>query len=111
MKTTAAILTTLASIANGSMVDNEFLRPQFIKWTTEHSRTYSGVEFEQRFQVYQSNHNYITKHNQGVSSFTVAHNQFSDMTNKEYRTKILLSKNRARSNDAEASRFNLFLEP
>ena len=103
MKTTAAILTTLASIANGSMVDNEFLRPQFIKWTTEHSRTYSGVEFEQRFQVYQSNHNYITKHNQGVSSFTVAHNQFSDMTNKEYRTKILLSKNRARSNDAEAS--------
>lgn len=97
------VLSTVALTA----VANETLRPSFIEWTSLHNRNYKGTEFEQKFQVYQSNQNFIERHNArhsaGLTTFTVAHNQFSDLTNMEYRQKYLLKKNRPRSDQAAAS--------
>ena len=96
----------LAGLAVASAMDNEDLRPSFIDWTSKHGKSYAGAEFEQRFQIYQSNHAYISSHNArhsaGLTSFTVAHNQFSAMTNREYRN-LLQKKNRPRSAGAAAS--------
>jgi cathepsin L len=97
----------LAGLGLATIASAKDLRGEFVKWSTKHSRQYSGVEFEQRFQIYQANTNFIEQHNAkhsaGLTSFTVAHNQFSDLTNIEYRKKFLLKKNRPRSNQATAS--------
>ena len=74
------------------------LRSDFIAWKTKHSKTYTDNIFEQRYQIYQKNDKFINKHNNALpaSTFTVAHNQFSDLTNKEYRTTILGHKSSSR---------------
>jgi hypothetical protein len=83
-------------------------RSTFQQWAATHERTYADAnELERAFQTYQANDAFIVAHNlrhsKGLTSFTVAHNQFSDMTNVEYREQMLLNKNRPRSNQAAAS--------
>ena len=81
-------LATLATTAASS------LHSDFNQWSSKHGRVYSGEDTtEIRFQIWKKNNIFITKHNarfqHGLTTFTVAHNQFSDMTNKEYRTNVL----------------------
>jgi len=58
------------------------------------------VEQNRRFSIFKSNLDYIDSHNAKDLSFTVKVNQFADMTNEEYRTKLLSFKS---SDKAHAS--------
>lgn len=63
---------------------------EFTAFTVKHNKQYKDVdEYFNRYNIFKSNLDYINKHNaeaaDGKHTFTVAVNQFADMTNKEYR--------------------------
>lgn len=78
--------------------------PEFSNFKSKFGKHYANPDEEQyRLQVFSSNYLFIQQHNaehaKGLHSFTLAVNQFADLTNEEYRQKFLGLK-RARSNAA-----------
>jgi cathepsin L len=73
-----------------------------MKWTSKHQKTYSASEFGLRFAVFKYNYKFIQQHNAGNHSFTVALNQFADLTNIEYQ-KLYLGFKGASSEQQEYS--------
>jgi cathepsin L len=64
------------------------LRSEFHLWADVNSKTYeSNEELARRMVVWMDNHAIIEKHNnkKPASSYTLGHNQFSDMTHAEFR--------------------------
>jgi len=62
-------------------------RDAFVEWKNQHAITYDMAETEiQKMKTWIHNHEYIEKQNnqEPAPSFTLAHNQFSDMTNDEF---------------------------
>uniref|UniRef100_A0A8D3CIQ5 Cathepsin H n=1 Tax=Scophthalmus maximus TaxID=52904 RepID=A0A8D3CIQ5_SCOMX len=57
----------------------------------QHSKVYSTKEYDDRLQIFTENRRKIDKHNEGNHSFTMALNQFSDMTFSEFRKSFLWS--------------------
>jgi len=63
-------------------------RYHFVAWKKAHNKIYSSVSEElERMMIWIENHEFIQKHNNKVPkpSFTLGHNQFSDLRNSEYR--------------------------
>jgi len=63
------------------------LRDAFVQWMKKFGKGYDSMEEEfERMLVWVENHAFIHKHNtkSPKPSFTVGHNQFSDMTNDEF---------------------------
>jgi len=57
----------------------------FSSWTQLHGKTYhSDVEFNHRFNVYRENLKFIEDHNRKNVGFTLAMNQFGDLTSAEF---------------------------
>jgi cathepsin L len=78
----------------------EFL---FEKYIQQHQKNYRDeAERKYRLGVFSENLNFVTKHNQlakkGVYSFTLGMNKLADMTNAEYRSKMLGLKRKGKSN-------------
>jgi len=70
-----------------SSVGGSFLDGEFENWIQEHSKLYESLEERaERFQIWMENHILILRHNTKIPkpSYTLGHNQFSDMTNEEY---------------------------
>mmetsp|Transcript_28671 Transcript_28671/g.51047 ORF Transcript_28671/g.51047 Transcript_28671/m.51047 type:complete len:361 (-) Transcript_28671:34-1116(-) len=62
----------------------------FKNWMMEHKRTYaSEEEYSQRLSVFQQNLALIKAHNEQGHSYTLAINQFGDMTNEEFQAQVL----------------------
>jgi C1A family cysteine protease len=62
-------------------------RDNFVAWKNKHSISYAAAETELKKMItWIENHEFIEAHNsqKPVPSFTLAHNQFSDMTNDEF---------------------------
>jgi len=58
----------------------------FTKFVSRHNKKYDGVEaFFHRFNVFRENLEFIKKHNAQNHSYTVAPNEFTDMTHEEFR--------------------------
>jgi len=75
-------ITFTATSTSGS-----FLEDEFVAWVKEHSKLYESLEERaKRFQIWMEHHILILRHNAQIPkpSFTLGHNQFSDMTNDEY---------------------------
>ncbi|XP_031481813.1 low-temperature-induced cysteine proteinase-like [Nymphaea colorata] len=59
----------------------------FEDWMAIHGKSYSDVtEKEKRFKIFKDNLLYIDRHNVGDHSYELGLNQFSDLTNDEYRS-------------------------
>jgi len=56
----------------------------FEEWTVKHNKVYSDEELLYRFRVFSQNLDYINEQNSEDSTFTVALNKFSDLTNTEF---------------------------
>lgn len=71
------------------------LRNDFVEWMAKFERVYESMadEFE-RMLIWVQNHEFIEEHNNQTPkpSFTVGHNQFSDMTNDEFQKMFSLGK-------------------
>jgi len=76
------------------------LEGEFQSFKTTFGKVYAGAEEALRFQIFQANVELINKHNaeaaQGVHTFTLAVNQFADLTNAEYKATYLRPMNASR---------------
>jgi len=62
---------------------------RFNNWKALHGKEYASIEEEEaRFEVFMDNHNMIEAHNAKGESFTMAHNEFSDMTPEEFKSQM-----------------------
>ncbi|XP_023811589.1 pro-cathepsin H [Oryzias latipes] len=78
-------------LITSAMGASEHDEVQFKFWMTQHKKEYSMMEYHQRLQIFTENKKLIDKHNEGNHSFTMALNQFSDMTFTEFRKAFLWS--------------------
>lgn len=68
------------------LVQKLHLREEFDEWVERFEKFYESAEEElERFVIWVKNHEFIEKHNSENKSYRLAHNQFSAMTNEEYR--------------------------
>jgi len=57
----------------------------FTKWATQHARAYHHDDFFNRFNTFKTNLDFIRRHNEGDHSYTLAMNQFGDLTAAEFK--------------------------
>ena len=53
-------------------------------WKVQHNKTYGGPEETHRFNVFKNNLRIVQDHNAQKKNYTLALNQFADLTNKEF---------------------------
>jgi C1A family cysteine protease len=86
---TIVILSSFKSSQNGL---NRVFEDQlhFQNWMGEHGRFYAtNEEFSQRLQIFKDNLAYIRMHNSQGHSYQLGINQFADLTNEEFKAKML----------------------
>ena len=77
MKLIAALLATVATAAQSS-------RAKYVEHMIKFGKVHQTVEeFEKRHELYLQTDTFIEEHNATNSSYTLGHNQFSDMTKEE----------------------------
>jgi len=78
-----ALAATLVA-ANQLLTDSEY-ETLFSKWVAEHSRVYESTEeMFKRYHVWRANMDVIIRHNNANKSWTLGMNQFGDLTNQEF---------------------------
>jgi cathepsin L len=61
-----------------------FASQEFATFTQKYGKTYSGAEFQKRQNIFLANKRFIESHNAGNKSFTLAINEFADLTHDEF---------------------------
>merc|ERR1711972_1305501 len=70
--------------------EDEYARVQFAKFKMEHQKVYkTRAEHESRFQVFAENLKKIAAHNNAGHCYTLGINQFSDLTQEEFKGQYL----------------------
>jgi len=59
----------------------------FTRWMSQHGKKYELEDFFHRYSVFKDNLNFVHQHNQGNHTFTVAMNQFGDLTTNEFKAR------------------------
>uniref|UniRef100_A0A3B3CWE3 Pro-cathepsin H n=1 Tax=Oryzias melastigma TaxID=30732 RepID=A0A3B3CWE3_ORYME len=67
------------------------IKRQSVLLAVPYNKEYNIMEYQERLQIFTENKRKIDKHNAGNHSFTMALNQFSDMTFTEFRKAFLWS--------------------
>ncbi|KAH3758630.1 cathepsin L [Pelomyxa schiedti] len=62
----------------------------FRQWMREYGKTYPQREFTHRLAVFTSNAKFVERHNSLGESWTVALNEFADLSNEEFRSMYLM---------------------
>ena len=63
---------------------------RFDQWMIKHGRAYTDAgEKQRRLDVYRKNVELIEEFNSGSNSYTLTDNKFADLTNDEFRAKVL----------------------
>jgi len=83
MKTIVALSLFLLS-ASAAFTEQEY-QEAFTQWMVKFEKSYSPEEFFYRFDIFKSNMDFVDEHNKGNHSYTVALNQFSDLTRGEFK--------------------------
>nr|BBD74167.1 Ficin 1c [Ficus carica] len=67
------------------------VREMFVNWMATHGRAYNSLgEEERRFEIFKDNLRFVDEHNAVQNrTYKVGMNMFADMTNEEYRRKML----------------------
>jgi len=88
MKFTFAVAAAAASVSALTVEESHIGR--FNNWKLKHDKAYKTIDEEEaRFEVFMKNHEFITAHNGDYeATFTMAHNQFSDMTPEEFKSQM-----------------------
>jgi cathepsin L len=59
-------------------------RTHFVNWMQEHSKTYHNDEFMSRYSIFKNNLDFVRGHDAEAKGFSVALNEFADLTNEEF---------------------------
>ena len=90
------LLLGLAGIAAADMTT-------FMEYCSKHGKSYTTMEeFQMRFDIFNKTDDKIKRHTQinGSQSFTLGHNQFSDLSEKEWEGMKGLKKMKRKRNNA-----------
>merc|ERR1712226_852489 len=83
MKTACAIVAAASAVSAMTLDADVHL---FQSWKMKHGKVYHSDEHEMaKYQTFKQNAAYINEHNMQNKGFTLALNQFADMTNDEYK--------------------------
>ncbi|WJX74106.1 cathepsin L [Trifolium repens] len=70
--------------------DPEVMKKRYATWLKRHGRHYGNrEEWEVRFDIYQSNVQFIEFHNSRNHSYKLTDNRFADLTNEEFKNTYL----------------------
>jgi len=83
MTRVAALLLVLACVSAHTFSDEEY-EHRFVKFMQTHEKSYDAEEFFYRFNVFKANVDKIHEHNLGDHTYTMAMNQFGDLTAEEF---------------------------
>jgi len=79
----ALVATAVAKVHPLTDAEYEFL---FTKWMTQHGKEYETTEkYLERLTIFRANLDYVRLHQTKGKSYTLAMNQFGDLTNEEFR--------------------------
>ncbi|KAN0026237.1 hypothetical protein ACTFIV_007221 [Dictyostelium citrinum] len=83
------ILILLIGYSFGTLTEIQY-RNEFTVWMASNQRTYSSIEFVNRYNTFKSNLDFINQWNSKGSETVLALNKFADITNEEYRKNYLI---------------------
>jgi cathepsin L len=86
---TAAFLATTAVMAQAAIPATELRQTQFTEFVKQYNKQYSTTEFFSKFQTFSDNMQHIEEHNASGASWTMAMNEFGDMTADEFKAKYM----------------------
>jgi len=84
MKTSTLALLFAAVVGTNALTELEY-QQQFTRFVAKYSKAYEHSEFFTRYNVFKSNLDAITKHNEGNHSYTMGVNEFADLTLEEFK--------------------------
>jgi C1A family cysteine protease len=82
----AAIVAILAIAGHAVSISEEEYQYQFAKYQVAYNKSYSRAEFAHRYGIFKSNYDMIVGHNAQGKSWTLAVNEFADLTWDEFKT-------------------------
>lgn len=83
----------------------------FKKWITEHKKTYiTEAEYFKRLQIFKDNMAFIQIHNNQGHEYSLAMNEFGDLTNQEFRKHMLSSEHVPEVRDRHVQEFDSSLQ-
>eukprot|EP00475_Leptophrys_vorax_P035329 TRINITY_DN580_c0_g1_i4.p1 TRINITY_DN580_c0_g1~~TRINITY_DN580_c0_g1_i4.p1 ORF type:complete len:327 (-),score=77.09 TRINITY_DN580_c0_g1_i4:64-1044(-) len=83
------LVALLAVCASALHIAEEEYQYQFSKFQVAYNKSYSRAEYAQRYQVFKSNYDLITSHNLEGRTWSLAVNQFADLTWDEFKAQKL----------------------
>jgi len=84
------VFAVFALLAVSAMAFTDFqYETLFRKWKAVHGKVYHKEEINMRFLTFKANLDFVAKFNAEKHSFTLAVNQFADMSQEEFRVKYL----------------------
>jgi len=83
---TAALLAAVASVQ--ALSESEY-QTAFTRFVAKYNKAYEHESFFTRYNVFKQNLDFITKHNQDNNTYTVAVNEFADLTKEEFKAEFL----------------------
>jgi len=86
----AAVFLCLLVVVCGAFASEQESQKAFVGWTSRFSKQYENTaEFFRRFEIFKANMAYIDSRNAENLGFTLGANQFTDLTNEEFRAQML----------------------
>merc|ERR1711871_1824931 len=83
----AALLVGVATAFNRAALSEEKYAAMFKSWLAEHKMSFGAAEQDYRYQMFKKNTDFIVNHNNDATqTFKVGHNQFSAMSNEEFKS-------------------------
>lgn len=87
---TAALLASAIYQMNGTLAVPPHVIQSFATWSAKHNKHYgSPAEKIYRLAVFYNNYKIVKAHNESNDTFTMELNHFADMTQEEFKTKML----------------------
>jgi len=79
-----SLLVSLCVVSVVSAFSEEQYQNAFVQFIGQYNKKYSHDNFFGRYKVFKANLDFISEHNSGNSSFSVAMNEFGDLTSAEF---------------------------
>eukprot|EP00475_Leptophrys_vorax_P035325 TRINITY_DN580_c0_g1_i10.p1 TRINITY_DN580_c0_g1~~TRINITY_DN580_c0_g1_i10.p1 ORF type:complete len:329 (-),score=84.03 TRINITY_DN580_c0_g1_i10:56-1042(-) len=89
MRFFVAAVAALAVLGGVSAISEDEYMYEFSKFQVAYGKSYSRSEFSHRYNIFKSNYDMIVQHNAAKKSWTLAVNQFADLTWDEFRAQKL----------------------
>jgi len=78
------VLSTLIACVAAAAVTELVYQSKFVEFMQTHKKTYSHDEFAQKYATFKANYDFVAQHDAQAKGFSVALNEFGDLTAKEF---------------------------